>query len=101
MSIREVAEGRQVQGEDEVITYTITTTNWASAPTTPSMVVKDAAGTDVSTTVAGGAITAVGDVITLKTISKLVRDESYRVEVKFTAGSGAPWECYFWIDCEE
>ena len=101
MSIREVAEGRQVQGVDEKITYTITTTNWASSPTSPAMVVKDAAGTDVSTTVASGNITAAADVITLKAISGLVQDESYRVEVQFTAGSGAPWECYFWIDCEE
>lgn len=101
MSIREVAEGRQVQGEDEAITYTITTTNWASNPTSPSMVVKDAAGTDVSTTVTSGSITVAANVITLKEISSLVRDESYRVEVQFTSGSGAPWECYFWIDCEE
>jgi hypothetical protein len=101
MSIREVAEGRQVVGEDEAVTFTITTTNWASAPASPSMVVKDAAGTDVSATVASGSITANGDVITLKEIASLVKDESYRVEVQFTAGSGAPWECYFWIDCEE
>ena len=101
MSIREIAEGRQEQGEDEIITYTITTTNWASDPTTPSMVVKDKAGTDVSSTVTSGSITASDDVITLKPIKLLVPGESYKVEVQFTTGSGAPWECYFWIDCEE
>ena len=100
MSIREVVEGRQIQGADEAIIYTITTTPWASAPASPAIVVKNVAGTDVSTTVTSGVINAAGDVITLKTIKKLVPDESYKVEVQFTAGSGAPWECYFWIDCE-
>ena len=101
MSIREVAEGRQTQGEDEEIIYTITTTNWASAPTASALAVKDAHDNDVTTTVTSGAMSEAGDVITLKTIEKLVRDESYRAEVQFTAGSGAPYECYFWIDCEE
>ena len=100
MSIREVVEGRQTQGEDEKITYTITTTNWASSPTSPAMVVKNKKGTDVSTTVTSGTISATGDVITLKPINALVSDESYKVEVQFTGGSGTPWECYFWIDCE-
>ena len=101
MSIREIAEGRQVQGEDEIITYTLTTTNWASDPTSSSMVVKDSNGTDVTATVATGSTSEAGDVITLKAIGSLVAGESYRVEVQFTVGSGTPWECYFWIDCEE
>jgi hypothetical protein len=101
MSIREVAEGRQTQGVDEKITYTITTTNWASSPTSSSMVVKDAADNNVSSTVTSGSTTESGDVITLTPINALVRDESYRVEVKFTAESGAPWECFFYIDAEE
>ena len=100
MSIREVVEGRQVMGEDEKVTYTITTTNWASSPSSPSIVVKNRAGADVTTTVTSGNITAANDVITLKAINALVADESYKVEVQFTAGSGAPWECFFWIDCE-
>ena len=100
MSIREVAEGPQTQGTDEKITYTITTTSWASSPASTSMVVKDRAGTDVSSTVTSGSTSVVGDVITLTPISALVADESYKVEVQFTVGSGAPWECYFWIDCE-
>ena len=101
MSIREVVEGRQVMGEDEKITFTITTTNWASSPTSPAMTVKNVAGTDVSTTVTSGNITAAADVITLKAISGLVPNESYRVEVQFSAESGVPWECFFWIDAEE
>jgi hypothetical protein len=95
-----VVEGRQTQGEDEKITYTITTTNWVSSPTSPAIVVKNRVGTDVSSTVTSGSISAAGDVITLKAIDKLVPEESYKVEVQFSAGSGTPWECYFWIDCE-
>ena len=101
MSIREVAEGIQYQGVDEKITYTITTTNWASSPSSVSMVVKDSEGTDVSDTVTSGSMSTDGDVITCEAISGLVAGERYKVEVKFTAGSGAPYECYFWIHAEE
>ncbi len=102
MSVREVAEGVQTQGADEKITYSITTTNWASSPTSPSMVVKRLSdGTDVTSTVASsGSVSVVGDVITLKPISGLTAGERYRVEVKFTAGSFAPAEFYFDIVCE-
>ena len=101
MSIREVTEGPQTQGADEKITYTITTTNWASTPTNVSMVVKNQNGDDVSSTVTSGSTSVSGDIITLEAISALVKNERYRVEVQFTASGGAPYECYFFIDCEE
>ena len=102
MSSRECAEGIQRQGENETITYTITTTNWESSPTSPSMVVKDSDGTVVTTTAApSGSITATLDVITLKPITALTIGEKYTVEVQFTCGAGNPFECYFYIDCEE
>lgn len=101
MKKREIAEGIQAQGEDEKITYSITTTNWASTPTSPSMVVKKRNGDDVTSTVTSGSVSVAGDVITLKAIDSLVAGERYRVEVQFTAGSGAPFETYFFIDCEE
>ena len=100
MSIREIDEGPQTQGADEKIVYSITTTNWASSPTSPSMVVKNSAGVDVSSTVVSGSISASGNIITLSAISGLTAGERYRVEVRFTAGGGAPFECYFFIDCE-
>ncbi len=100
MSIREVNQGLQTQGEDEKITYTIDTSNWASSPASESMVVKNAAGTDVTSTVTTGSTSVSGDVITLKPISGLTADTRYKVEVKFTAGGGAPFECYFYINCE-
>ena len=100
MVSREVSQGAQNQGADEKITYTITTTNWASSPASESMVVKDANGTDVTSTVTSGSTSVSGDVITLKPIDSLAAGERYKVEVKFTAGSGAPFECYFYINCE-
>lgn len=100
MSIREVVEGPQVQGEDEEITYQITTTNWASSPTSESMVVKNPNGVDVTSSVTSGLTSVAGDVITLKPVTDLTAGERYTVEVKFTAGGGTPWECYFFIDCE-
>ena len=101
MSIREVAEGVQYQGADEKITYTITTTNWASSPGTIVQAVKDEFGNDVTSSVTSGSTSVAGDVITLKAISGLSAGQRYRCEVQFTAGSGAPFECYFWIEAEE
>ena len=101
MGKREVLEGVQTQGADEKITYTITTTNWAASPTEVSQVVKDAEGNDVSSTVTSGSTSVTGNVITLKPISGLAAGERYRVEVQFTASGGEPYECYFYIDCEE
>ena len=100
MTSREVVEGPQLQGADEKITYQITTTNWASSPSNVSMKVFDEAGTDVTATVASGSIQVNGDVITLQAISSLTAGIRYTVEVQFTAGGGAPWECYFYIDTE-
>lgn len=98
---REVIEGIQLQGEDEKVTYSFTTTPWGSSPSSPSMVVKDDDGTDVTDDVTSGSISPSDDVITLKPIDSLTAGIRYRVEVQFTAGGGAPFEMYFYIDCEE
>jgi len=101
MNIREVAEGPQTQGANEKITYTVTTTNWVSSPASVAMYVDDSDGTDVTSTVCTGSTSVSGNVITLKAISGLSAGQRYRCEVQFTAGSGAPFECYFWIEAEE
>ena len=99
---REVVEGRQYQGEDEQIIYSITTTNWASDPTSVSVAVKDntAGDVDVTTSVTSGATITNGDLITLLTITGLTAGHLYRVEVQFTAESST-FECYFIIVAEE
>jgi len=99
---REVVEGRQYQGEDEQIIYSITTTNWASDPASVSVAVKDntAADVDVTASVTSGTTVTNGDLITLLTITGLTAGHLYRVEVKFTAESSV-FECYFIIEAEE
>jgi hypothetical protein len=96
-----VTEGTQVQGADEKITYTLTTTNWASSPSSESMTVtKVSDGSDVTSSVTSGSISVSGDVITLKPIDSLTAGELYRVEVQFTGTGYAPAEAYFYIKCE-
>lgn len=101
MSVREVAEGVQIQGADEAVTYSITTTNWASSPSDPAVTVKDVdAGTDVTDDVTSGSASVAGDIITLPEISGLTARTLYRVELQFTAGEFNPAECYFYIRAE-
>lgn len=100
-SIREVAEGRQFQGADEKITWTVTTTNWASTPTNVVQKVKQMpSGVDVTSSVVSGSTSVSGDIITLQPIDALTPGTLYRVEVQFTAGGGAPFECFFELECQ-
>jgi len=88
-SIREVFEGKQTQGEDEEIVYTIDVSNWGDSPTSPALVVKEETDdyTDVTSTVAPtGTASASSNIITLPTIKDLTAEKIYRAEVKFTLG---------------
>jgi hypothetical protein len=101
-SIREVVEGKQTQGEDEKIAYSITSTPWGSSPTDVSVVVKDIYDNykDVTTIVMPfGLIGVTGDKITLKPLIALTRDRLYRVEVKFTV-NGNICEPFFEVRAE-
>ncbi len=100
-NIREISEGTQYQSSDETLVYTITTTNYASTPTSPTVVVYDETinDTNVSSTVMpSGSNSASGDVITIKPLTALTARHSYRIEVKFTVGSNT-WECFFRVVC--
>jgi len=101
MAIHEVSQGLQYQGADERLVYTITTTNWESAPTSPTVVAYDENGhTDVTTTVfPSNSASASGDVITLDLLRALTAGHTYRIEVKFTVSSNI-WECFFRVKCE-
>lgn len=101
MSVREVAEGLQIQGEDEEIAWAITTTNWGSSPSEVSVVTKDvtAGGTDVTDEVMSGDASVSGDVITLPVLSGLTAGHLYRVEVQFTASSNV-FEAYLMVQAE-
>jgi len=99
---REVVQGRQYQGEDEEIIYSIATTNWGSDPASVSVAVKDSTGgeVDVTASVTSGSTVTNGDLITLPAITSLTAEHLYRVEVKFTAESSV-FECYFVIEAEK
>jgi len=101
MSIREVAQGRQVQGPDEKIRWSVDTTEWVASPASPSVTVTCInTGEDVTDDVTTGSSSVDGNVITLKWLLNLTAGYSYRVDVQFTAGAGAPYECYFYVDCD-
>ena len=101
MSILEVQEGLQYQTSDEQLAYSITTTNWVSSPTSPSVVAFDInTGETVTTTVFPTNSPSVnGDVISLSLLKSLSKGHTYRIEVKFTVGSNV-YECYFLVKCE-
>lgn len=97
---REVIGGKRVQGIDESIAYTLTTTPWGSTPTSISVKAYETpAMTDVSATVLSGSASVTGDVITLPLLGNLVEGQEYRVEVKFTC-SGNIFEAYFFVEAE-
>ena len=81
---RRIEQSPLYQGEDEEIAYTLTTTPWGSDPSSPAVVLKDADGTDVSSTYLDGSASVSGDVITTPTVKSLVDGASYRLEIKFT-----------------
>jgi hypothetical protein len=100
---REVKQGRQSQGADERIAYTLTTTPWGSTPTGISVKAFDVTGgkrVDVTATVfPANAPTAAGDVITLSLLRALTPGHAYRIEVQFTTGGNLE-EPYFFVDCD-
>lgn len=102
---REVREGKQNQGVDESIAYTITTTPWGGTPSSVSVVVKDvsdpAAPSVVTATVMPtGSASVAGDVITLPALKLLTAEHLYKVEVMFTSG-GNVLECYLMVEATE
>ena len=101
MISREVVEGHQVQGVDEVIVYSIDTSNWGGSPSSVSAVVKQLSdGTDVTSTVMNPNSPSVAtDTITLSTLDTLTEGEVYRVEVQFDIGTDT-FECFFYVRAE-
>ena len=99
---REIKESPLAQGADETIVYTLTTTPWASTPTSPSAKIYsfiDDAYTDVTSTNMSGSASTNGDVLTLPAVGSLVADTRYRMEIQFTV-SGSTFEPFAWIDAE-
>jgi len=95
---RGVKETDLVQGEEEEILYSITTTPWGSNPFNVVVKAYDESNDlqDVTATVLDGVPSVTGDVITIPTVKSLTEDHSYRIEVKFTCGANI-FETYFYL----
>lgn len=103
MISREVKEGVQLQGKDEIIAYTLTTTPWGSSPASVVVTLWDitsATWTDVTSAMLSGAASVQGDVITTPLVTGLTAGNIYRLEVKFATG-GNTLEAYAVIQAEK
>ena len=104
MTNRQIKESPVTQGEDEIITYTLTTTPWGSSPTSINVVVYDVTGADetadwlnvTSTVMPTNSPTVLGDVITLSPLKLLTDGHVYRMEIRFTCGSNT-FETYGFV----
>jgi hypothetical protein len=100
--IRQTIESPLVQGADEEIIYSITTTSWGSSPGSVAVKGYDITGgayTDVTSTIISGSASVVGDVITLPVVKAMTAGKVYKIEVYFVSGT-QKFECYFLIECE-
>jgi hypothetical protein len=101
--MRKVREGKLVQGQDEKIAYSITTTPWGSSPADVAVsIYRVTAGAyeDVSDDcLEAGSPQVVGDKITTPRVIGLTPGELYRLEIRFTAG-GQVFEPYIEIEAE-
>lgn len=96
----EIEQGLLQQSADEIINYTITTTNWISSPTSSAAVaIDETTGETVTTTVfPTNSPSESGDIITLSPLKLLTKGHTYRIEVTFIVGT-ATYECYFRVEC--
>ena len=102
VNIREVVEGIQYQGADEIITYTLDVAAIGATPSSPVVVVKDVFGetTVTATVMPTGSPSVAGSVITLPPLKLLTAGREYRVEVKYVIG-GNTLENYIPVQAQE
>ena len=100
--MRQVREGRQLQGVDEKIIYSVDTTPWGTgAISNITVKVKDVTDNfaDVTATVTTGAASEASGVITLPKIVSLTQGHLYRVEIQYDQNNNTR-ECWFEIHAE-
>lgn len=94
---RRFKEGTWVQGQDEILAYTVLTTPWGGTPAGVTVKIYDVTNQgqydDVSASCLSGSSSASGDTITTALVQALVKDHVYRLEVKWT-NSGNTLEAY-------
>jgi hypothetical protein len=101
INAREVEEGRQVQGEEEEITWSVNTAA-NGTPTSPTAKTYDVTTnyTDVTSTVMPvGTASVTGTVITLPELKLLTQGHLYMVQVKYTIGANI-LEDYFYVQAQ-
>lgn len=107
-SIREIAEGLQEQGVNEVITYTLDATKWggATSPSSPDVKVYSVTEGDApayndvtSTIIPSGSPSVSGQIITLPQIRAMTEGVLYRVQIKFNKGADV-FDPYAEIRCK-
>lgn len=95
-------------GEDEATPYILTIpTSWATSPGSPVVTIKDSSGADVTATCTTGVASVSGQDITTPVITGaayrtrnslsaggIAKGEMYRLEVRFTLGSGRELEAF-------
>lgn len=99
--MREVAEGVQIQGENEAIQYPIAC-NPAAVSVALVRVIDVASGTNVTATVMPTGTATIaddGDTIVLPILRALTRARMYRVEVRYSDGINTI-EPFFRVYCE-
>lgn len=97
---REFVESPWEQGEDEEVTYSVTTTPWGGGSGSPAVTVKQG-GDDVTAGVTSGSATGNADTVTTPKILNLTAGLTYRLEVKWTSSSGQVLEAYGFIEAKE
>lgn len=102
MTSREILEGRQNQGVEEEITYTLTVpASWGTPTGTPTVkgyLFDGSTFVDKTSTVfPAGSASVNGQVISLPEMKSLTADSLYRVEVKFDTNEGNIMEAGAWV----
>ena len=95
--IRQFVPGQFWQGKDEEQSYTVTVTNWATAPTAACFLIYEGAsdrGASNFQSAASAGSSINGAAITTPCLVKLRAGIDYRVEVRFEQG-GEAFEGYF------
>lgn len=93
MTTRKFKESPMKQGQDEEIAYILNTTPWGGYDSDAAAIIKDASGTDVSSTNMSGSVSASDPNITTPLVISLAPNVKYRLEIKWVK-SGNTFEAY-------
>ena|SRR3990167_117379 len=93
---REFQQSPILQGVNERVAYTLTTTPWGSSPTSVVVKIYNPKNEDKSSTNLTGTVSVVGDVITAPLVISLLCDVQYMLTILFVC-SGNTFEAFGYI----